>query len=116
MLSEFIRGYGILLSYFVICVICALTLRRLIKVPSEVFRKTLHIIVLGSIFIFTYVFNTWWISVIAALVFTVMVFPVLFFSERIPGYSELLIERKKGEIKRSLIVVFSMFTILICIC
>jgi len=116
MLSEFIIGYGTLLGYFVICVMCALTLRRLVKVPPEVFRKPLHIIVLGSIFIFTYVFNTWWISVIAALVFTVMVFPVLFFSERIPGYSELLIERKKGEIKRSLIVVFSMFTILICIC
>jgi phytol kinase len=45
-----------------------------------------------------------------------MVFPILFFAERIPGYSQLLVERKDGEIKRSLVVAFSMFTVLICIC
>jgi phytol kinase len=116
MLVEFIIGYGTLLGYFAICVVCALTLRRLVAVPAEVFRKTLHIIVLGSIFIFTYIFNTWWLSAMAAMVFVAMVFPILFFAEHIPGYSQLLTERKDGEIKHSLIVAFSMFTILICIC
>lgn len=116
MLSEFIIGYGILLLYFLFCVVGILTLRRFVTVPSEVFRKTLHIIVLGSIFIFTYSFRTWWISAIAAMAFIVMVFPILFFAERIPGYSQLLVERKDGEIKRSLVVAFSMFTVLICIC
>lgn len=113
---EFITGYGILLGYFASCAGAALTLRRLITVPKEVFRKTLHIILLGSIFVLTYVFKTWWAAALAAIAFMAMVFPILAFAERIPGYSELLTERKNGEIKQSLVVVFSMFAVLICTC
>lgn len=113
---EFIKGYGILLTYFVICASGALTLRRFITIPKEIFRKILHIILLGSILVLTYGFNSWWISAMAAMTFAVMVFPILAFAEKIPGYSELLIERKSGEIKSSLILVFSMFTVLICLC
>lgn len=113
---DFIKGYGILLGYFVVCASGALVLRRLVSVPTEVFRKTLHIILLGSIFVWTYAFKTWWVSAIAAMVFIAMVYPILVFAERIPGYSELLTERKRGEIKSSLVVVFSMFTVLICVC
>lgn len=116
MYLEFIKGYGILLGYFIICASGALALRRLITIPTEVFRKTLHSILLGSIFVWTYGFTTWWVSAIAAIVFIAMVYPVLAFAERIPGYSELLTERKNGEIKRSLVVVFCMFTVLICVC
>lgn len=113
---EFITGYGILLGYFAMGATVALVLRRLIKIPQEIFRKILHMILLGSIFIFTYVFKTWWISALATIAFVAMVFPILMFAERIPGYSELLIERKKGEIKRSLVIVFCMFFVLICVC
>lgn len=113
---EFITGYGILLGYFAVCATGAFTLRRLVRVPEEIFRKTLHIILLGSIFILTYTIDTWWISVITTIVFMAMVFPILLFAEHIPGYSELLTERRSGEIKRSLIIVFSMFAVLIFIC
>lgn len=113
---EFLTDYVILLGYFAICAAFALALRCLITVPTEVFRKTLHIILLGSIFVLIYAFKTWWISSIAAIVFIVMVYPILKFAERIPGYSELLTERKSGEIKRSLVVVFIMFSVLISIC
>lgn len=52
----------------------------------------------------------------AAVVFIATVFPILTLAERIPGYSELLTERKRGEIKCSLVVVFGMFAALICVC
>jgi dolichol kinase len=113
---DFIRGFGILFGYFAISASCALALRRFTAVPAEIFRKTLHIILLVSIFIWTYGFRAWWISAAAAVVFILIVFPILSFAERIPGYSKLLTERKHGEIKRSLIVVFVMFTVLICVC
>ncbi|GAE88839.1 diacylglycerol/polyprenol kinase family protein [Acetivibrio straminisolvens] len=116
MFLEFIKGYGMLLSYFAVCASSALVLRRFVPMPDELFRKILHMILLGSIFGWIYAFETWWVSAIAAIVFILMVFPILAFAERIPGYSKLLIERKKGEIKRSLIVVFVMFAILICLC
>lgn len=116
MQHEFLTGFGILVIYFIICASGALLLRRLVKMPKEVFRKILHIILLGSIFIWTYAFETWWVSAIGTVAFIALVYPILVFAERIPGYSKLLTERKHGEIKRSLVVVFTMFATLICVC
>lgn len=113
---EFINGFKLLLVYFLVCATSALLLRRSVSVPKEVFRKTLHLILIGSILIFTYSFETWWVSAVAAIVFIVIVFPILSYAEQIPGYCELLTERKRGEIKMSLVVVFSMFAVLISIC
>lgn len=115
-MTEFIVGFGILLGYFLVCAAIALFLRRFVKMPNEVFRKILHIILLCSIFVLTYAFGTWWIAVTASVIFIVMVFPILQYAERIPGYSNLLTERKKGEIKKSLVIVFIMFSILISVC
>jgi len=116
MFFDFATGFGALLAYFAICLAGALILRRFVAMPREVFRKILHIILLGSIFILIYGFETWWLSAIAAILFIAIFFPVLNFAERIPGYSKLLIERNEGEIKRSLILSFGMFAVLISIC
>lgn len=113
---EFMTGYRILIGYFAVCATAALAFRRLVQVPTEVFRKTLHFILLGSIFVLVYAFSTWWVSALAALAFLVMVYPILGFAERLPGYSHLLTERKAGEIKSSLVIVFTMFALLISIC
>lgn len=113
---EFLRGFAALLAYFSACAIGALSLRRLADPPSEVFRKTLHLILLGSFFVWTYAFATWWVSAAAALAFIVVVYPALAVAEGIPGYSGLLVERKAGEIKRSLVVVFGMFAVMISAC
>lgn len=116
MLTEFVKGYIVLLVYFIICASLALALRKFVDVPRELFRKTLHMILLGSIFVLTYGFETWWVAALASIVFIIMVYPILSFGERIYAYSELLIERKPGEIKKSLVIVFFMFVVLIAIC
>lgn len=116
MLLEFLAGYGVLMGYFIFCAAVALLLRKFVAVPVEVFRKILHFILLGSIFVLTDAFQTWRISAVASLTFIAMVFPALALAERVPGYSERLTERKRGEIKRSLVVVFGMFAGLICVC
>ena len=113
---EFLRGFGILCVYFLICASSALLLRRFVRVPTEVFRKLLHIILLCSLFIWIYVFPTWWIASVAALIFIAIVYPLLSLAEKLSCYSELLTERKSGEIKHSLILVFSMFAVLNSIC
>ncbi len=113
---EFLQGFGILCGYFLICASAALLLRRFVRIPSEVFRKLLHIILLCSLFVWIYAFQTWWIASLAALVFISIVFPLLSLAEKLNCYSELLTERKSGEIKRSLVLVFSMFAVLNSIC
>ncbi len=109
----FLLNFLKLVLYFVICIILALSIRLFTKVPNEVYRKTLHFIVLGATFVFLYVFDTWYSAVLAALTFAILVFPILSLAERFKGYSNILAERKKGELKRSLISVFAMFSIVI---
>ncbi len=116
MFVGFMSGFGILIGYFAVCAACALSLHRFVAVPAENFRKLLHFILLGSVFVLTYSFEKWWLSVAASLLFVALVFPALAMAERVPGYSRLLIERKDGEIKNSLIIVFVMFAVLISVC
>lgn len=113
---EFLKVFGILCGYYLVCASAALLVRFYIRISSEVFRKLLHFILLCSLFIWTYAFRTWWIASLAALIFVVIVFPLLSLAEKLDYYSELLTERKSGEIKLSLIIVFGMFAILNSLC
>ncbi len=116
MYHEFVRGFSLLIAYFAICVALVFVVRRFITMPREVARKSLHMILLGSIFIWVYGFNTWWIAALATLAFMVLVYPILAAAERRSAYAEALVERKPGEIKRSLVAVCLTFALLILLC
>lgn len=115
-MSEFWLGTGCLLIYFAICASSAFILRIMTQVPNEVFRKILHGILLGSLLVWVLVFKTWWIAVLSVVVFEVTVYPILLLAERLKGYSQLVTERKAGELKSSLLIVFSMFAVVLCVC
>lgn len=115
-MEEFLSGFGWLILYFVCCASGALVLRLTTKVPDEVFRKLLHCILLGSLSLWVSVFDTWWVVAVSAVLFAVAVYPFLWLAERIKGYSETLTERKKGELKTSLLAVFGMFSVVVTIC
>jgi len=116
MIREFLAGFGCLIEYYLVCAVCLLLVRRFFEVPTEIFRKALHFVLLCSLFVFLFSFQTWWVSAFAAVAFAAFVFPILAVGEKIKGFSELLTERKKGELKRSLIIVFGMFAVMICVC
>lgn len=113
---EVLQGTGSIIIYFVIAAGCALGSRCLIKIQDELFRKILHCILLGSLFMFTFAYEKWWISALAAIIFAVVVYPVLAFFEHFKNFSKLTTERKKGELKSSLLLVFFMFATIIAIC
>jgi len=115
-MTEFIKGFGILAGYFIVCASAALLIRRLIRIPTEVFRKILHTILLCSLFVWLYAFPNWWTASLAALLFVAAVYPILSVAERWSGYSALLTERRGGEIKNRLFPVFTMFAILNALC
>ena len=105
-----------LIIYFAVCASTALVGHIFIKVPNEVFRKILHGILLGSLIIWTDRFPTWQSAAIAAIVFALAVYPFLFLAEHIKGYSEFVTERKQGELKSSLLIVFFMYAVVVTIC
>ena len=110
--------YGILniLLYFAICATTALVLKYFIKIPAEVFRKILHMILLGSLVCWIFCFDKWWVAALSSFTFALIAYPFLSWAENFSKYSQLLTERKAGEIKKSLLVVFTMFSLVIIIC
>ena len=66
--------------------------------------------------VFFFAYPTWQSAALAAVIFELLVYPILAFFERYKGYSELTTERKKGELKTSLLLVFTMFAIVATIC
>lgn len=115
-MQEFWIGTGWVLLYYLIAAGTALTCRFFLKIPDEIFRKTLHGILLGSFFVFVFVFEKWWMAVVLAIAFAIVVYPILAFFERFKGYSQLTTERKSGELKTSLLLVFGMFAVIATIC
>lgn len=115
-MQEFMMGTGWVLLYYIVAASTALLCRFFFKIPDEVFRKTLHGILLGSFFVLIFVFEKWWMAVVLAIAFAIVVYPILAFFERFKGYSQLTTERKSGELKTSLLLVFGMFAVIATIC
>ena len=115
-MNELLTGLMMLVLYFIIMASMAFILRKLIQIPDELYRKLLHCILLGSLLIWTYAFNTWYLSVLSAIGFAVILYPVLIVAGRIKTISQFLIERKSGEFKRSLLVAFFMYGLITTVC
>lgn len=115
-MNPILMGTINVLIYFIIAAGLALTCRLLFTIPEEIFRKTLHFILLGSFLVFIISYPTWQTTVLAAIVFEVLVYPILFFFEHFKKYSEFTTERQPGELKRSLMLVYTMFAVVVAIC
>ena len=116
MLHELLLGVCSVLIYFVVLASAAIALRRFFTIPNEVFRKLLHFILLGSLLVWTLSFPRWWMAAGVALAFAAVVYPLLMLAEHWRGYSAFVTERSTGELKRSLIVVFAMYALVVAIC
>ncbi|MBR6800326.1 MAG: phosphatidate cytidylyltransferase [Eubacteriaceae bacterium] len=115
-MHSFLIGTGYSVIYYITLASLALIIRMFTKVYDELFRKILHFILLGSIFVYLYCFENWYTSAASCLIFSAAVYPALKFFERFRGYSHLLTERSSGELKNSLLIVFFMFSVVIFVC
>lgn len=115
-MQELLRGAGIVCLYFVIAASGMLTLRWLITIPDELFRKLLHFILLISYIPFAFAFETWWCSVLLALVLEVLIYPALAWAEHLKKFSSFVNERKHGEFKSSLLLAFTMLAVCNTVC
>lgn len=115
-MQEFFYGTGVVCIYFVIAASSMLTLRWLIKIPDELFRKILHSILLLSYMPFAFAFETWWLSVLLAVLLEIIIYPILAKAEHIPMFSSFVNERKEGEFKSSLLLAFTMLAVCNTVC
>ena len=115
-MEELLYGAGMLCIYYVIAASTMLLGRVFLKIPDELFRKMLHFVLLGSYTLFITTFDNWWMSVIFAVLFEAVVYPILKWFERFEKFSGIVNERKKGELKKSLLLAFTMLAVCIVVC
>ena len=115
-MQELLYGAGIVCIYYVIAASVALCARKLIKIPDEIFRKTLHFILLLSYIPFAFAFETWWCSVLLTVLLELLIYPILALAEKLPVFSSFVNERKHGEFKQSLLLAFTMLAVCNAVC
>lgn len=102
---------------FLACLVAfILVLRRSLHLPREIARKLLHVPAVLSIPFLYYASPSWVAAVICAGVFAAAVYPILCLAENWHGYPGLLVERRPGEVKRSLFLLFGTDAALLAVC
>ncbi|MEA1884928.1 MAG: phosphatidate cytidylyltransferase [Thermotogota bacterium] len=112
MIYEFIFGFSTFVLYYALAALVILMVRPLFKRQMEIFRKLLHIACTMSVLILQYAMETWYISVAVVLAFALFVYPVIAIVERYPKVISAFHQRKRGEIRSSLVLVFVMMALL----
>ena len=115
-MQELLSGAFAIGVYIISMASVMLIVRKLFKVPDELFRKILHFILLGAYIPFLFLFQTWWIAAVFAATLVIVLYPILILAGRIPAFSSFVNERKKGEFKSSMILALGMMVLSICIC
>ncbi len=86
------------------------------KLPSYIFRKLLHIVAFSSLVKMTMEAGEWYTASLAAILFAAILFPVLRALENCRWYKGLFVEKKRGEVKKSLVLLFGMYAFLTAVC
>ena len=115
-MQEFLQGAGVVCIYFITAASAAFVARWLIKIPDEVFRKTLHFILLFSYIPFVFAYEKWWHTVVLILLLELIIYPILALAEKIPMFSSFVTERKHGEFKQSFLLAFTMLAVCNTVC
>ncbi len=106
---ETLRCLGILAAYILQCLIILLPIRFFTKVPSFVFRKLLHIVAFSCVTIMILTAGSWQSAALASVVIAAVLYPILRLLENEPWFANLLVQKKPGEIRKSLLMLFLMF-------
>ena len=84
--------------------------------PRDVFRKLLHLIAFSSLVEMTVEAQSWQAAAISALLFAAVVYPLLCLVEKYEWYARLFVQKAPGEVKKSLILLFTMYAALTAVC
>ncbi|MGM9593977.1 MAG: TSUP family transporter [Candidatus Onthomonas sp.] len=105
-LMQALRCMGWYLLFIAGNIAVILFLRLCFRLPGEAARKLLQFPAMTSVIFMLYAAETWVSALLCAAIFCLAVFPVLCALERWSGYSNLFMERRPGEVKKSLFLLF----------
>lgn len=115
LISDTLHCLGKFVLYVVPCLAVLLIIYKFAKLPQFVFRKVLHMVAFTCITLMIYVAECWQSAVLASVVIALVAYPVLAALERLEVFAKFFVQKSPGEIKRSVIWLFSMFAALTAI-
>ena len=114
---QLLRSEGILCGLLAVQAVVIVALRIIFrKMPKELSRKILQIPALSVVLILVYVSDNWIAASAAAVLLALILYPVLTFVEHTKTYAGLMQERRGGEVKKSLLLLFFTDAALIAVC
>ena len=116
LIPDVLHCAGVFVAYIIPCVIMILPLRFLTKVPSHVFRKILHIVAFTCVSLMILAARSWQAAALTSVLTALLIYPLLMAVEKEPWYPMLFVEKRPGEIKNSLLMLFFMFAAVIAVC
>ena len=99
---------GMFVIYIIPCVIVLLGIKFFIQVPQFIFRKLLHIVAFSCTSFLIIVAKSWQAATISSCLIAILIYSILSIFEENTWYSNLFVQKKTGEVKRSLLMLFFM--------
>lgn len=100
-----------LVTYIIPCVVVLLLIRFALHPKQYVFRKLLHAVAFTCVTFMISVAKNWIAASLTSIVIALLIYPILALLENESWFASLFVQKKKGEIKISLLMLF--FTIAI---
>ena len=106
---QILRCLGKFIVYILPCVAVLLPIRFFTKVPHFVFRKLLHLIAFSCTTFMIIIAKSWQAASLTSCLIAVLLYPLLAILEKENWFHNLFVQKKPGEIKNSLLMLFLMF-------
>lgn len=104
-----------LVSFILPSLLVLVPIRFLTKLPSFVFRKLLHFVAFTCVTLMILSAQSWQAAALTSVLVAVVVYPILAALEKADWFDKLFLPKSPGETKRSLLLLFIMFAVLITI-
>ena len=117
LLSQILLCLGGYLRFLIPVVVILLLVKVLVRgLNRELFRKLLHAVAFSSGVVLAYSTDSWLAAACTSALFAVAVYPLLALAERWRGYADVFNERRAGEVKVSLLLLFGVSAAVIAVC
>lgn len=111
-----LRCFGEYLLFIVPAAVILLLLHFTVSIPRVVFRKLLHLPAFCSAAVVVWRADSWQAASLTLVLFAAIVYPVLWLLQSWSGYDRLFVQKKPGEIKKSLLLLFLCDAALVALC
>jgi len=112
---QILHCLSVFAAFIIPAVLLIIPIRFLTRIPPYVFRKLLHGIAFTCVTLMILSAKSWAAAALTSVLIAVAIYPLLSAFENAPWYEKLFVQKSVGETKKSLLLLFFMFAVLISV-